>query len=208
MHETKTISSYKLQLKSKIQETAMKAFVSKGIRAVKMDDVASELGISKRTLYELYENKELLLYEGVVDFHRRREEEMSQLAARCNNVMEIMFEIYRMKVNDFGQTSMQFYADLEKYPKVHRFLNQQNQQMRKKTTKFLERGVAEGYFREDLNYELCSKLIDVIAKYVIENELYRKFDMKDIFYNLVFVFMRGICTMKGVEALDKIVAGI
>jgi len=208
MHETKTISPYKLQLKSKILETAMRAFASRGIRAVKMDDVASELGISKRTLYELYENKELLLYEGVVDFHRKREEEMAQIASQCHNVMEILFEIYRMKVNDFSHTSIQFYSDLDKYPKVREFLNQQNQIMRKKSMNFLERGIAEGYFRDDLNYELCSKLIDVMAKYIMENELYRKYSMKEIFFNLVFVTMRGICTMKGVEALDKILTSI
>ena len=57
MQETKEISAYKQGLKGKILEMAMKAFGEKGIRAVKMDDVAVYLGISKRTLYELYDNK-------------------------------------------------------------------------------------------------------------------------------------------------------
>ena len=54
MQETKGMTLYKQGLKSTILETAMKLFVKNGIRAVRMDDVASELSISKRTLYEIY----------------------------------------------------------------------------------------------------------------------------------------------------------
>ena len=52
MQDTKPISAYKQGLRSKIIETALKDFLSRGIRAVRMDDVATELKISKRTLYE------------------------------------------------------------------------------------------------------------------------------------------------------------
>ena len=57
-------------------KTAMQLFTQKGIRAVRMDDVASELSISKRTLYEIYENKELLLYESTRTYYRQRREMM------------------------------------------------------------------------------------------------------------------------------------
>lgn len=64
MQERKDISPYRQRLKTQIVETAMKAFAEKGIRGVRMDEVASSLGISKRTLYEIYDTKEALLYEG------------------------------------------------------------------------------------------------------------------------------------------------
>lgn len=57
MQEKKNISTYREALKDKILETAMVAFAEKGIRAVKMDDIANSLSISKRTLYEIYGNK-------------------------------------------------------------------------------------------------------------------------------------------------------
>ena len=66
MQETKPISAYKQSLRSKIIETALKAFRAHGIRAVTMDDVATELKISKRTLYEIFGNKEEVLSECVV----------------------------------------------------------------------------------------------------------------------------------------------
>ena len=62
MQDFKNISTYKEGLKEKILSTAMAAFYKNGIRAVKMNDIANALSISKRTLYELYKNKEDLLF--------------------------------------------------------------------------------------------------------------------------------------------------
>lgn len=58
-----TISEHKEKLKFKILRSAMPMFKQKGIKAVRMDDIASHLSISKRTLYEIYANKEILLLE-------------------------------------------------------------------------------------------------------------------------------------------------
>ena len=193
MQESKEISDYKKNLRGSILETAMHAFAEKGIRAVKMDDVATALGISKRTLYEIFETKELLLFEGI------------RATQQCKNVMEVLVAIYRIKVDEFRKTNPQFYADLAKYPKVARFLNQQNQQTHKDMLKFMERGIYEGYFRDDVNYELAWRLFDALGKYVMVNQLYRQYTIEEIFQNLVFVTMRGLCTEKGVKALDKIV---
>lgn len=58
-------SQYRNELKFRIIRTAMPLFKQKGIKAVRMDDIANILSISKRTLYEIYNNKEDLLLEGV-----------------------------------------------------------------------------------------------------------------------------------------------
>ena len=205
MQETRKISQYKKNLRDKILEAAMRAFAQRGIRAVKMDDVASELSISKRTVYEIFNNKESLLFEGMKKYYAERQALAREETSQCENVMEIMVAIYRMKVEEFRQTNPLFFVDLVKYPKVSRFLNQQNQQMRKDLLKFMERGIYEGYFREDINYELAGRLFDALGKYVMVNQLYRQYSIDEIFQNLIFVSMRGLCTDKGVKALDCIV---
>ena len=58
MKKTCTQTLYRQELKGKILQTAMEEFTQKGVRAVKMDDIATRLSISKRTLYEIYSNKE------------------------------------------------------------------------------------------------------------------------------------------------------
>lgn len=204
MQETKSISPYRQELKTRILAAALKAFSEKGIRAVKMDDVASELGISKRTLYEIYENKELLLFEGVLFHHKQHEEELMRNTARCKNVMAILLTVYRMKVEEFRQTNPLFYADMVKYPKVEQFLNDQNKAMREKSLKFLQRGIEEGYFRDDLYYELTNRIFDALGKYVMQNELYKQYSLEEIMKNLILIPLRGICTEKGIAAIDKL----
>jgi AcrR family transcriptional regulator len=205
MQESKEISDYKKNLRGVILDTAIQAFAQKGIRAVKMDDVAAALGISKRTLYEIFETKEILLFEGIKKYYAERQEYYRQQTQRCKNVMEVLVAIYRIKVDEFRKTNPQFFADLDMYPKVGRFLNQQNQQMHTDMLKFMDRGIYEGYFRDDVNYELAWRLFDALGKYVMVNQLYRQYTIEEIFQNLVFVTMRGLCTEKGIKALDSIV---
>ena len=205
MQETKEISAYKQGLRGKILETAMNAFGEKGIRAVKMDDVAVDLGISKRTLYERYDNKEQLLFEGVKVYNEQRQILIKEKTKNCGNVMEILLTVYRIKVEEFRQTNPLFYADLVKYPKVARFLHQQNQYIHTEMQKFIQRGVSEGFFREDVDEALTMHLFDALGEYVMMNQLYRRYTIEDIFKNIIFVSLRGICTEKGVVALDRII---
>ena len=204
MQENSEISQYKLGLRDKIVDVAMKLFLKHGIRLVRMDDVARKMGISKRTIYELYSNKEDLLYEVVVCHFKQRQAMMNQVLCRCNDVMEILLEVYHQKVADFKMTNPLFFSEMIRYPQLQDFLNQQNLEMRQHSIDFYKRGVGEGYFRADVNYELAVKLFDVMGQYIMEQELYRTYSIEEIFKNIVFVSIRGMCTERGVKAIDKI----
>lgn len=65
MHKESSQTCYKLELRNRILKAAMTEFLHKGVKSVKMDDIANALAISKRTLYEIYSNKEELLLEAV-----------------------------------------------------------------------------------------------------------------------------------------------
>jgi len=67
---------------------------------------------------------------------------------------------------------------------------------------FMERGVNEGYFRKDMNYELVGRIFEALSRYMMENELYRSYSMEELFRNMIFVSLRGFCTKKGVDTLD------
>lgn len=202
MQEIKTISAYRQSLRERILETAMRAFAENGIRGVKMDDIASRLSISKRTLYEIFDNKEDLLFEGVKRYHEQVGKRMRQIGEESANVMEILLNVYRLKIEEFRSTNTAFYSDIVKYPQILDFLDAEKSDMRSKQMEFLKRGVAEGYFRPDVDYELTGFMLDALGQYVVAEELYKKYPIEDIFKNLVFVTLRGFCTMKGIEVLD------
>ena len=205
MQENFEFSEYKQSLRHKIPDVAMKLFTERGIRLVRMDDVAHEMGISKRTIYELYETKENLLYEVVINHFKHRQEVMEQVVTRCNNVMEILLEVYHMKVADFKNTNPLFFTEMIRYPLLQKFLLEQNMQMRENSLLFFRRGIDEGYFRDDLNYEMAGMLFDAMGQYIMEKELYRSYSIEEIFKNIVFVSLRGLCTENGIRAIDKMV---
>ena len=203
MQEKKTITAYKKGLREVILKTAMKAFAEKGIRAVKMDDIAESLSISKRTMYEIYATKEELIYEGVKAYRERQKAKIIELG-KGKDLMEILMKYYRIKVEESHTTSQAFYNDLIKYPRVLRYLNREKMHTRENLLKFFERGVYEGYFREDINYELAARLFDAIGRYVMEQRLYSQYSIEELFTSLSFVSLRGLCTEKGIKKLERL----
>lgn len=95
MQKNSSVTSYRQQLREKILKISMEEFKSKGIRAVKMDDIAALLGISKRTLYEIYSNKEELLLECVKFQEEQYDAYMASFEKDpSNNVIDIIIEFY------------------------------------------------------------------------------------------------------------------
>ena len=203
MQEKKTITAYKKGLRAVILKTAMKAFAEKGIRAVKMDDIAESLAISKRTMYEIYATKEELLYEGVKAAREERKEKFMELGKE-KDLMEILLKVYHQRVEEANAVNPLFYDDLVKYPRVLRYLNHEMKNSREMMMQFFERGVEEGYFLKDNNYELAALLYDALSRYIQEEHLYKKYSMKDIFRGMPLVLLRGLCTEKGIKKLEKL----
>lgn len=198
-------TSYRQALKQKILDTAILLFSERGVKAVKMDDISNSLSISKRTLYEIYDNKEDLFFECVKKRFEESERELSKSVANAENVMDILICIYRMKIDALEKTHPSFYYEIEKYPKILAYFDQQNADKQKLQMDFIQRGIREGFFRSDVNYRLAFCLFDVSNRYVITNFKTFNYSMEQVFYNLIFVFLRGFCTIKGIEVLDKFI---
>ena len=202
MYGTRHNTTYRLGLKQKILSTAIELFNERGVRAVKMDDISSELSISKRTLYEIYENKEELLYECVKNKYEDSEVVLAKIAKDSKTVIDILIKIYRLKVEELKNVHPSFYTEMGKYKKIMAYLDDQNKSRKKQQVEFIKRGISEGYFLTDVNYDLVLQLFDVSSRYVFCNYATINCQMEQLSYNLMFVFLRGFCTLKGVKELD------
>ena len=203
MNRIRYNTSYRTSLKDKILDSAIALFHERGVKAVKMDDIANCLSISKRTLHEIYDNKEDLLFECVKTSFEHSEKELHESVENADNVMDILLRIYRLKMNLLRKTHPSFYCELEKYPKILEYFEKQDGKRRAQQMDFIKRGIREGYFRNDVNYDLILDLFDVSNRYIISNYNSLNYSMEQLSYNLVFVFLRGFCTLRGVEILDK-----
>ena len=102
MHNTTTETTYRQELKERILVAALNLFHKHGIKRVKMDDIANVLKISKRTLYEIYSNKEELLFE-VIRFDKKIEDQaMTKIDKSGLNVINIIIEICRFRIEKIG----------------------------------------------------------------------------------------------------------
>ena len=203
MQEIKETTAYKKLLKGRILEAAMKAFAERGVKAVRMDDVAQMLGISKRTLYEIYKDKEELLYQGVIQFDQEAKKSMNAYIQQASSVMDIILEAYQRRVLRTGTVNPLFYEDIQKYPRVIEYLNKEREHAYDQFIGFLLRGVREGYFRDDINYELVAQMFNAINSFVMTQHLLSHYSIQQVFANMLLVPLRGFCTKKGLQVIDK-----
>ncbi len=203
MQEIKDLNAYRTSLKEKILDAAIKAFCMHGIRAVKMDDIASSLSISKRTLYEIYGDKESLLFSCIKNLHHKKQEFLRDFSQN-HNTMEVVLEVYRLKVKELESVNYAFYQDIKLYPEILKYIEQARVNSRDLFLSFMQRGVKEGYFRKGVNYELIGKLFDAIGEYVTKEEVYIHYPHEELLNNLMLVPFRGFCTPKGIKMLDSV----
>ena len=209
MQEIGETNSYRLALKDKILKKAMELFIQHGIRAVKMDDIAQGLSISKRTLYEIYTDKEELLFEGIKTYNCQRVDHLTEFASQKGiHVIDIILEAYKLKVDEVRQVNPTFYEDILKYPKVEEFIRTAHENSREEFLNFMQRGVNEGLFRKDINHVLIAQQMDAMSKYINQYNLWQKYSFSELFANFYLVSLRGLCTERGVKVLDKAMAKI
>lgn len=204
MKRTRATTEYRKELKGKILEVALCEFKQKGIRAVKMDDIARMLTISKRTLYEIYPNKEELLLEC---FKFTKEHEEAEVAAFLKEAprttMDILLNFYRTRMKELSELPSTFLTEIDRYPLVVEFLKQKHESSQEKMKQFFQRGVEEGYFREDVDYTLIARLGENMMHNAMVKQLYIEYELPYIFRNVIFLFLRGFCTRKGLDIVDK-----
>lgn len=205
MLRTYNISTYRFELRQKILQTAMLQFKERGVKNVKMDDISAIIGISKRTLYEIYENKEELLLEGIKFDHEHNLKELQEYAnQKDRNEIEVMVKFVKMQMEDLNVINPLFFVEIQRYKRVMNYLQEYHEERRKSTIQFLRRGVEHGYFMEGLNYEIVHEMGNAVINHMMETKLYERFSIQEIFHNYVSVLMRGYCTDKGIEELQKL----
>lgn len=198
----------KQQVKEKVVVVAAEAFMCKGIKNVKMDDIAAELSISKRTLYELYSDKEELLLE-VVKLHREKMKKyMVTIASKAENVLEIIMNFYIKTTEDFQTTNILFFEDIKKYPRVTQFLEEGRKENAESTVAFYRKGVEQGIFREDVNYDIVQEMIHGQMDTLMHSETRHNYSIVEIFKTIVFIHLRGISTEKGLKMVDDFLEGL
>jgi AcrR family transcriptional regulator len=195
-------------IKKNITSTALKMFLEKGIKDVKMDDIASALSISKRTIYELYNDKEQLLYESVKLNGEIMRKEAKKRIREAKNVLEIVLGLYGIYFERLKSVNKKFFTEIEKYPNIYRHNKDREAKNYKRFIAWMESGREEGLFRKDANFEILLYILrrDLNTIFKVntrneENEL-AKYPPEELGRTLILFYLRGISTPKGQEIIE------
>lgn len=105
-------------IKEQIMLTAFDLFSEHGIKNVSMDDIAHNASISKRTLYELFEDKETLLTECINLSYTKMRLSMKRLESEPITALEVALLFYEELMRRPRWFNRKFYDDLKRYPKA------------------------------------------------------------------------------------------
>ncbi|MDO5497096.1 MAG: TetR/AcrR family transcriptional regulator [Alistipes sp.] len=199
--------------RERVIEHVSNVIVTLGIKSVRMDDVANEMGMSKRTLYEMFGDKEELLYEGIVRYMDNRYEELSMRAKQFNNMLEILLESVRSLCNNgmSGDVECRLTTNLKKfYPVVHERVQRYHSDRGLKGLQYaLDKCREEGYLDEHVDIELMARLFLTTAGMLISDKniiLPENISRQEAFGAMVVNFLRGLASQKGLQVIDEILA--
>lgn len=204
MTQRKIVVDRQKETTIKVVELASKIFFKQGIKSVTMDDIARRFVMSKRTLYQLFADKEELLLACLQHSEQLQRERILRFSEQSHNVLEILLKDFEYKLKRMGTTSMQFVSDLPKYPRVMAYLQEQREHHLSEAINFLQQGVEQGVFRADVNFEIVYKIASLQAD-IIHNNMMGHFTPKEIFLNFFFVYIRGCTTEKGTAMMDEFI---
>lgn len=194
-----------MDIKQRIIEKAGDLFFQVGIKNVSMDELASALGISKRTIYENFKDKEDILLSLILKLRDERDAVFQTFLKKDYNVMEVFIKVIELQ-KTMPVCDVRFYQDIYKYyPKITRFMQENVERNNVFLRGFLQKGIDQGYIREDLNVNVAAFLVEESTNVYIRASYLEKppFSFSDLFYTMMINFVRGISTGKGIEIIDN-----
>ena len=199
-----------MEIKVRIIEGAAELFKTYGIKSVTMDSLASHLGMSKRTIYEVFSDKDELL-AGVLKLMVEKQKNLvKRVLDESGNALVAIFRLLEIEMNHIQDMSPAFQADMKKYH--HDVLMKRTDKCElpdyRNNIQLIERGIKEKLFRRDINPELVNRCLYSLGRSATDQDLYpfEEFARRDVIKNVFINYLRGISTKEGVELVNKLEA--
>jgi TetR/AcrR family transcriptional regulator, cholesterol catabolism regulator len=197
-----------METQQKIVKQAAEMFMRYGVRSVSMDDIASKLGVSKKTIYQYYEDKDALVEASIKWDVEHDQSECMLCFSKSKNAVEEVLGVVEMMSEQLADINPLVLYELEKfYPKAFaHFENHKNNFIHHAIKHNLEQGILQGLYREDIN-------VEVITKFRVESMMlifrpdfvaaFKKYTVNELMFLVTEQFLYGITSPKGLKILQK-----
>lgn len=197
-----------MEIRLRILREAGRMFSKFGIRSITMDSIANELGVSKRTLYETFKDKDDLVFQTIKEGTKKHKAFCQNTIAKSENVIEAIFSVIKINNQTFGKINPLFFEDLKKYhSQIFRSLQEKGEiRDYKMTLKLLKRGVQEEVFSGELNVEIINVFFHKIMDSV-HSEEFKEYSKEQLAKSVLLPYLYGISTDKGRVLIENYVKG-
>jgi TetR/AcrR family transcriptional regulator, cholesterol catabolism regulator len=194
--------------RERIIEGASELFRTYGIKSVTMDSLANHLGMSKRTIYENFSDKDELLIGVLKMMAEKQRDLVKKVLDESENAIVAIFRLLEINRDHFQNMSPAFQADMRRFHHEVLMKKADNCEMPdyKNNHQVLERGIKEKHFRKDINSDLVNRCMDYLIRSVMNNDVFpfEEFSRKDVIKNVLINYMRGISTPEGIDLINKL----
>ena len=195
-------------MKDNIVLKSRNLFLKYGIKSVAMDDIARELGMSKKTLYQHFETKSDII-RSVAEQNLANDIRMvNEIQTTAKDAIDEMFLVAKHVIEEITLIqSPTLIFDLQKYyPEMWQLFEQfQHEQVKNHIKHNIERGITEGFYRAEINADIIAKIYSGNSLCVIDENMFptKQFDKIKLFKEFFIYHIRGIATPKGLRLLEK-----
>ncbi|MGJ8548905.1 TetR/AcrR family transcriptional regulator [Winogradskyella wichelsiae] len=195
-------------MKDKIILKSVDLFLNLGFKSVTMDDIANEMGISKKTIYQNFQNKTKLVEATAMNVFENISHGIDCICALNKNPIEEIYDIKKFVMNHLKDEKSSPQYQLQKYyPKIYSNLKRnQFDKMMTCVTHNLERGVAQGIYRDSIDIDFIARLYFNSMLSLKDPELFPRenFSISMLMNNYLEYHLRGICSTEGIKTLTQL----
>jgi AcrR family transcriptional regulator len=190
-------------LKQHIIQTALELFSKSGIKKVSMNDIANVSGVSKRTLYDFFENKDELLYQMLAGVYDGWAKYHKKLSDQSFSALEILLLFCKKVMDEPISFCKAFYDDIKRYPKANEYMIQYKKKSLNDLIVLLKKGVQEGVFMAEVDFDIIAHLTRERLEISSPPDKIGKYTHEEVGNMLFLIFIRGICTDEGRKILEQ-----
>ena len=186
---------------------AIKVFMTYGIKSVTMDDIARQMRMSKKTLYQYVSDKNDLVKKCLDHDCQITESTIKDILLKGLNAIEENFEISKHIVEDLKNIHPSIFYDLEKYyPEAWETMHElRHEFVAEVMEKNMIKGIKEGLYRKDLNVKVMTRLWVARLNIIFDPYIFpmNEFDLAEVYRQMFIHHVRGIASVEGVKYVEK-----
>jgi AcrR family transcriptional regulator len=192
-------------IRERIIEQATQLVIRRGWKSLTMDEIANSMGISKRTIYENFANKENLIEQSVFYFLEEGQKKVKAMLDSSDNIIDLIFKQTKCNSESLMKVKYDFFMEIRRYfPSVYdKVVGTFKKEHLQNLEKLLYKGQRDEVFRKDIKVKICASLIQEFIHMILMQDFRLVENRMELTRVFMETFSRGMATETGLQLLNR-----